>query len=118
MGLSGRWAGSRAAFLEKTSMVVGGRVHHSPGGPEDIRTVAVITGGAGSEVATVARFGVDTFVTGEGPHWSHPLAEEIGINLVYAGHYATETFGVRALAELISRDFELDSVFVDRPTGL
>ena len=43
--------------------------------------------------------GVDTFITGEGPHWSFTAAEELGINLFYAGHYATEVFGVQELGK-------------------
>jgi putative NIF3 family GTP cyclohydrolase 1 type 2 len=46
------------------------------------------------------------------------LAEELGINLLYAGHYATETFGVKALAARHGQDFGLPWTFIDRPTGL
>ena len=80
--------------------------------------VGVITGGAGSEVAAVHAEGIDTFITGEGPHWSYPLAEELGINVIYGGHYATETFGVRALASDLAEQFSINSVFIDHPTGL
>jgi len=118
LGLIGEWAGPRGDFLKKVSAAVGGPVHHCPGGPVDIQKVAVITGGAGSEVASIAACGLDTFVTGEGPHWSYPLAEELGMNLVYAGHYATETFGVRCLARRLSTHFGVDAAFIDRPTGL
>jgi len=61
---------------------------------------------------------VDTFVTGEGPHWTFALAEELGVNLLYGGHYATETFGVKALAAELSRKFDLPWSFVDYPTGM
>jgi putative NIF3 family GTP cyclohydrolase 1 type 2 len=80
--------------------------------------VAVITGGAGSEVSKVAAEGVDTFITGEGPHWSYTLAEELGVNVFYAGHYATETFGVQALAQQVGRRFRIPWGFIDHPTGL
>jgi len=80
--------------------------------------VGIITGGAGSEVAAVAASGIDTFITGEGPHWSFPMAEELGINLIYAGHYATETFGVRVLAEHLEQKFGINACFLDHPTGL
>ena len=80
--------------------------------------VGVITGGAGSEIAAMAEQGVNTFITGEGPHWSYALAEELGINVLYAGHYATETFGVKSLAERLAKDFSISSVFIDHPTGL
>jgi putative NIF3 family GTP cyclohydrolase 1 type 2 len=46
------------------------------------------------------------------------MAEELGVNLIYGGHYATETFGVKALAEEISFKFGIPWTFVDRPTGL
>jgi dinuclear metal center YbgI/SA1388 family protein len=89
-----------------------------PGGPEVCRKIGICTGGAGSELPQAAREGVDTFITGEGPHWTYALAEDVGINAFYGGHYATETFGVRALAERISRKFGIPSVFIDHPTGL
>ena len=62
--------------------------------------------------------GVDTFITGEGPHWTYALAEELGLNVFYAGHYATETFGVKALAELLARKYKIPWTFLDHPTGL
>ena len=61
---------------------------------------------------------LDTFITGEGPHWSFFDAEELGINVFFAGHYATETVGVKALAEHVSRKYALPWVFLDHPTGL
>ena len=109
---------SRDAFLEKVSQAVGGPVHLAPGGPEKIEKVLVVTGGAGKQVGQAVTEGVDTFVTGEGDHWSYQEAEELGINLIYAGHYATETFGVKALGEHLSKKFHLPWVFIDHPTGL
>jgi putative NIF3 family GTP cyclohydrolase 1 type 2 len=69
-------------------------------------------------VAKVAAAGVNTFITGEGPHWSYPLAEELGLNVFYGGHYATETFGVRAIAAVLAGKFAVSHRFVDHPTGL
>jgi len=109
---------SRDELRDKLSAAVGGAVHLCPGGPELVRRIGLVTGGAGSEVAQCAREGIDTFVTGEGPHWSYPLAEELGINLLYGGHYATETFGVKALAARLEREFSVKAEFVDHPTGL
>ena len=62
--------------------------------------------------------GVDTFITGEGPHWTYALAEELGVNVLYGGHYATETFGVKALAAELAQKFRLPWEFLDHPTGL
>jgi dinuclear metal center YbgI/SA1388 family protein len=118
IGLRGSWEGSREALLKTLEGVLGGRVHHCPAGPDIISGLGIITGGAGSEVAKVAACGVDSFITGEGPHWSFPLAEELGVNLFYGGHYATETFGVRAISEFIADLKSIPYEFIDHPTGL
>ncbi|MEO7101469.1 MAG: Nif3-like dinuclear metal center hexameric protein [Luteolibacter sp.] len=118
LGLRGGWSGTRQKLADALTKAVGGPVHLCPGGPENIKCVALITGGAGSEVEKVSAYDVDTFITGEGPHWSYPLGEELGMNLFYAGHYATETFGVQALASALSEQFQIPWSFVDRPTGL
>ncbi len=101
-----------------TQALGGGRVHVCPGGPAVCRRIGLSTGGSGSEVAAAAAAGIDTFLTGEGPHWSYTLAEELGINVLYGGHYATETFGVKALAADLEQRFGLPWGFVDNPTGL
>lgn len=118
LGLRGTWTGTRHDLAEILRQTLGGAVHVCPGGPETVSTVGLITGGAGSEVAQVAAMGVDAFITGEGPHWSYPLAEELGINVFYGGHYATETLGVQSLAQALAREFQLPWSFVDHPTGL
>lgn len=89
-----------------------------PGGPSHCRRIGVVTGGAGEQLRLAAEEGVDTFITGEGPHWTYALAEELGVNVIYGGHYATETFGVKALAAHVARKFKLEWQFVDHPTGL
>ncbi|MEQ1749521.1 MAG: Nif3-like dinuclear metal center hexameric protein, partial [Prosthecobacter sp.] len=96
----------------------GGRVHVCAGGPRVTRKIGISSGGSGSEIAAAAKAGVDTFITGEGPHWSYTLAEELGINVLYGGHYATETFGVKALAQHLQEQFGLPWSFADHPTGL
>jgi len=89
-----------------------------PGGPDTCRRIGVVSGGAGSDLQKAAAEGVDTFITGEGPHWTFGLAEELGLNVLYGGHYATETFGVKTLAAHLSRRFKVPWVFLDHPTGL
>lgn len=89
-----------------------------PAGPAICRRIGIVTGGAGAELKQASIEGIDTFITGEGPHWTFALAEELGVNVFYAGHYATETFGVKALAEHLSRKFRVPWVFLDHPTGL
>ncbi|MFA7344483.1 MAG: Nif3-like dinuclear metal center hexameric protein [Terrimicrobiaceae bacterium] len=109
---------NREVLRDLIEKAVGGPVHLAPGGPVVGRKIGVVTGGAGGGISRAAKEGVDTFITGEGPHWSFTAAEELGINLFYAGHYATETFGVRALAEEVSSKFALPWQFIDHPTGL
>jgi dinuclear metal center YbgI/SA1388 family protein len=104
-----------AMALEKAT---GAQVHLVPGGPNICRRIGVVTGGAGADLKTAAAEGVDTFITGEGPHWTYALAEELGLNVIYGGHYATETFGVKALADLLSKRFKVPWTFLDHPTGL
>ncbi|MGA0845865.1 MAG: Nif3-like dinuclear metal center hexameric protein [Luteolibacter sp.] len=119
LGLRGAWHGSREDLLTAVSNAVGGNdVHLAAGGPSEINELAIVTGGAGSEVTQLASLGIHTFITGEGPHWSHPYALEYGINLLLAGHYATETFGVRTLANELAARFDLQSSFIDQPSGL
>jgi dinuclear metal center YbgI/SA1388 family protein len=118
LGLAGGMDGTRDELAGRLGKAVAGPVHICPGGPEQVGRVGLVTGGAGSEVAAVAACGVDTFITGEGPHWSYPLAEELAVNVLYAGHYATETFGVRALAAELADRFGLEWSFIDRPSGL
>jgi dinuclear metal center YbgI/SA1388 family protein len=102
----------------RLARAVHGPVHVIPGGPKTCRRIGVVTGGAGDELSKAAGEGVDTFITGEGAHWTHAMAEELGVNVLYAGHYATETFGVQALSEHLSRRFKLSWTFIDHPTGL
>ena len=108
-------ASELAARLERA---VGGPVKQIAVGPKIAGRVGVITGAAGSEIERVAAEGIETFITGEAPHWAAVAAEELGINLLLGGHYATETFGVKALAARLSERFRISYTFIDCPTGL
>jgi dinuclear metal center YbgI/SA1388 family protein len=77
--------------------------------------------GAGADSATLreaAERGIDTLIVGEGPHHTAVEARELGIVVLYAGHYATETLGVRALGDALAKAFDLTSTFIDVPSGL
>jgi putative NIF3 family GTP cyclohydrolase 1 type 2 len=69
-------------------------------------------------VEAIKGCGVDTFLTGEGPHWSYTAAEELELNVLYGGHYATETFGVKALGGMLAEKFGVEWEFLDHPTGM
>jgi len=116
VGLTGEIEVTREELQQRLETAVGGPVLLCPAGPERIRRIGLCTGGAGSEVAAAA--GLDAFVTGEGPHWSYPLAEEMGMNLYLAGHYATETFGVRQLGDALASCYGVEAEFINHPTGL
>lgn len=81
---------------------------------------AVCTGsGASAEtLQEAAATGIDTLIVGEGPHWTAVEALELGITIIYAGHYATETLGVSALAQHLAERFGLDWTMIHAPTGL
>jgi dinuclear metal center YbgI/SA1388 family protein len=90
--------------------------------PENRRTRrwAMCSGaGASSETLQEARdLGVDTLIVGEGPHHTAVEAEELGITLIYAGHYATETLGVKAIAQHVAEKFGIEWTMIHAPTGL
>ncbi len=109
---------SRDALSDRLQRALGSTPLLCPGGPMQVQKVGIVTGGAGAELAKAASEGVDTFITGEGPHWSYTTAEELGINVFYGGHYLTETFGVKAVAESLSKKYGIPWIFIDHPTGL
>ena len=117
LGQSGDWLGSWEDLLERVEEVVG-PIISSVKAQAEVGRLGIITGGAGSEVAAVKEAGIDTFLTGEGPHWSFPLAKELGLSVIHAGHYATETFGVKKIGELLTKNYNLEHEFLNVPTGL
>jgi dinuclear metal center YbgI/SA1388 family protein len=94
LGFKGELSISRNDLERRLERATGAPVIVVPGGPKMCKRIGVVTGCAGDGVKQAAEEGVDTFITGEGPHWTHGLAEELGVNILYGGHYATETFGV------------------------
>ncbi|HEU5219387.1 MAG TPA: Nif3-like dinuclear metal center hexameric protein [Gemmatimonadales bacterium] len=108
----------REAFVARVEHVLGTSARLIPGGPSLVRRVGIITGGAGDRIPAAVRAGLDIYVTGEGPHHTYFDATELGVNAVFAGHYATETLGVKALAEHLSIRFGIPWEFHDHPTGL
>ena len=118
IGRKARLSLDRSQLCERLQTAVGGPVRLIAGGAARAGVVGVVTGSAGAELFKAAAEGVDTFITGEGPHWSYPAAEELGLNLLYAGHYATETFGVKAVAAHLARKYRLPWEFIDHPTGM
>ncbi|WP_254762268.1 Nif3-like dinuclear metal center hexameric protein [Natrinema marinum] len=86
-------------------------------GPDEIANVAIVTGSGADWLDEAVAAGADALVTGEGKQQVYHEAREAGIHVVLAGHYATETFGVRSLQELVE-EWGLETTFLDVPTGL
>lgn len=118
IGLKVRASLVRDELDRKLQKVLSGSVKAFMFGPKKTGTIGIITGGAGSEIHKVAQEGIDTFITGEAPHWAAVAADELGLNLLLGGHYATEVFGVKALAAHLSKRFKIPWAFIDCPTGM
>jgi putative NIF3 family GTP cyclohydrolase 1 type 2 len=118
VGLKVRASLLRSELVQKLQKALNGQVKVFGFGPEQTREIGIVTGAAGSEIYRIADEGIDTFITGEAPHWAAVAAEGIGVNLLLGGHYATEVFGVKALAAHLSKRFRLPWEFIDFPTGL
>lgn len=118
IGLKARASIARNQLVRKLEKSLGGDVKAFESGPTKTKTIGIITGGAGAEIYRVAEDNIDTFITGEAPHWAAVAAEELGVNLLLGGHYATETFGVKALAAHLAGRFNISWAFINRPTGM
>jgi dinuclear metal center YbgI/SA1388 family protein len=88
------------------------------GGPLQLRTLGICSGAAAADIVTAAEHGLDAFLTGEPSHATFSEAFERGINAMFAGHYMTETVGVKLLADALRQRFNLATEFVLHPTGL
>lgn len=118
IGVVGDLAVDREELGRRLEGHLGLRPRLIAGGPARTARIGVITGAGGSMIRQAHAAGIDTFVTGEGAHHTYFDAEELGVNVFYAGHYATETVGVKALAEHLEARFTLPWTFIDHPTGL
>lgn len=87
-------------------------------GPREISSVAVVSGGAPFESLEALAEGYDLYITGEPSHSIYHYMLEGGMNFIAAGHYATETWGVRAVADKARAELGLATEFIDVPTGL
>lgn len=85
-------------------------------GPDEVEDVAVLTGAGGGRVDEAASTDADVYITGEPKHRAHHDAREHGLNVVFGGHYHTETFGVGALRDRVERNFDTETFYIDTPT--
>jgi len=123
VGWKGRFGAGSADFApaevaDRLAGLTGASVQVLPGGAGPIRQAAVVTGAGASTLREAAVAGLDALVTGEAQHHHAIEAAELGVSVLLGGHYATETWGVRAVAGLLQDRFEIETWFVDSPTGL
>lgn len=87
-------------------------------GSAEVSRIAILSGFGADRVAEAKALGADTFITGEMSHANYWAAADYGINVIYAGHYATETVGVQALGAHLVEQFGIETRFFDFPTGM
>ncbi len=80
--------------------------------------IIISSGSAGPEIYRIQEKGFSTFLTGEQNHWVFNAAHDMGMNVLFAGHYASETFGVKALGAMLHERYDLPTVFIHNPTGM
>ncbi|HET7563419.1 MAG TPA: Nif3-like dinuclear metal center hexameric protein [Gemmatimonadaceae bacterium] len=124
IGVAGQMELPTAELIDRAGRVArryGGDVRHSSVDDGRMTKRWAICTGAGASAETLreaSERGIDTLIVGEGPHWTAVDADELGIAIIYAGHYATETLGVQALAAYVAERYDLPWEFIDVPTGL
>lgn len=87
-------------------------------GRSSVKKIAIASGAASIGIAEASRQGFDLYITGETSQAAYHDAKDLGMNVIFAGHYNTETFGVRKLGELLEARFGVRALFIDEPTGI
>ncbi len=118
IGVWGELSVEREAIARRLEAALGVTVRLIPGGSARTGRIGIVTGAGGSMIGQAHAAGIDTLVTGEAKHHAFFDAEELGVNVLLGGHYATETVGVKALGAHLAARFGLDWTFLDHPTGL
>lgn len=102
-----------SAFKKLAEKKIENRLQTMDFGPKTVKSVAVISGGAAKDIEEAGRLGMDVFLSGEPALAAYSAAQEYGINGIFAGHYATETHGVKQIAKLLKQKFKIPAEFVD-----
>jgi dinuclear metal center YbgI/SA1388 family protein len=121
IGVAGRFGGDglpAADLFDRVSTLTGREPLVFDHGPERVRSIGIVSGGAAGQVEDAVAAGLDAFLTGEPAERVMATAREAGIHFIAAGHYATETFGVRRLGELVAEQFGVEHSFVDIPNPI
>lgn len=104
-------------FCERVRKTINPEIRVLDFGKKNITTVGIVSGGAADMLDQAVGLGVDAYLTGEPSLQGYNLAENLSQNVVFAGHYATETFGVRALAKLVTQKLKIPAEFADFKIG-
>ena len=119
VGIAGNYAGTVSELVSAYGRLTGSPITgHIADAEAPAGRVVVCSGAAGDAIYEVQAKGYRCYLTGEENHWVTNAARDMGLNLLFAGHYATETFGVRALGELLRERLGLPCLFIDKPTGM
>jgi dinuclear metal center YbgI/SA1388 family protein len=108
---------ARSTLVSKVDRTLKTRSNVLSFGPPRVKRIAIVSGGAAELAPEAKEQGCDTYITGETSHVGYHLAKEAGINVIFAGHYASETVGVRALGRHLQRKYALTCKFISDPTG-
>ncbi len=87
-------------------------------GKKKVKTVGIVSGGGALALTEAIKSRLDLFITGEAPLHTYHTTKEAKMNMIIAGHYATETTGVKALMKLLKQKFNIQTIFIDIPTGM
>jgi dinuclear metal center YbgI/SA1388 family protein len=118
IGRAGTFSGdgiAASALFERVREVTAREPIVFDGGPDTVRRIGIVSGGGASYLEEAITLGLDAFLTGEPREHVMSLAREAGIHFIAAGHYATETFGVRALGDWLAARFGVEHVWIDLP---
>ena len=89
-----------------------------PFGKDEVKTVGILTGSGSIALEEILKQNLDLLVSGEPKHESYHTAKELGVNAIFAGHYATETIGPKALMKKMGEDFDIKTIFIHEGTGI
>ena len=120
LGVIGTAIGSPllSEMVKKVEQKLHSQVRVLAHGPETVERMAILSGFGADNIAEVKALGADTYLTGETSHANFWAAADFGLNVIYAGHYATETVGVQALGQHLAETFGVEVKFFDFPTNM
>ena len=106
--------------ISKECQQINGYTSHisMPFGKEKISSIAIVTGSGSFAISLCAGEGVDLLISGEPKHEVYHMAKELQMNALFVGHYASETFGVRALQKVMEDTFKLQTTYIEDPSGI